>query len=97
MPRSSTSSSASPYVMPLPNSLHLSPLELRNIIETNDDAIEVHEILLNHPHLLARLIHFQALDRSIRRLEKVIQETTEELHMKTTTALFTLRTTGKPL
>ena len=59
--------------------LYLSSFELLRMLETADDATEVEELLLNHPLLMPRFIHFQSLYRTILRLEENIKRTKEEM------------------
>jgi hypothetical protein len=68
--RTSTSSSAS--------SMHLSPSELRFMV-TPDDTGEVIELLLDHPLLIPRFLHFQSINRTITRLEQMLDAAHDEL------------------
>ena len=41
--------------------LYLSPYELPLLIESEDDAREVEQLLLDHPLLYPRFMHYQSL------------------------------------
>jgi len=58
--------------------LYLSPYELPLLIESEDDAREVEQLLLDHPLLYPRFMHYQSLFRTIQRLEKTIETTKKE-------------------
>jgi hypothetical protein len=60
--------------------LGLTPLELRNSIETPADVLEVTELLHAHPPLYPRFIHFQSVYPTIVCLETMVQRYQEELH-----------------
>jgi hypothetical protein len=54
--------------------------EFRGLIAL-DDTPEIHELLLDHPTLLPRFVHFSAISRTLRRLENTIRATQDELEM----------------
>jgi len=62
-----------------PQRLHLSPSELRTYINP-DDASELDELLVDHPALTPRFIHFQSLHRTARKLEDMLEDTLDELN-----------------
>jgi len=61
-------------------SLHLSSTAFRNLV-TEDDVPEIYELLIDHPELLPRYMHFSSISRTLKRLEQVIRLTQHELDM----------------
>jgi hypothetical protein len=53
--------------------LGLTPLELRNSIETPANALKVTELLYAHPPLYPQYLHFQSVYQMIVRLEAMVQ------------------------
>jgi len=75
-PVPSISADFDPHTLPP----HLSPLELRNLLETTNDVKELETLLSNHGDLYCQYAMFQSLDCTICCLEYIVQKTQEELH-----------------
>jgi hypothetical protein len=78
MPSPATSQRTSDRSSSSSSSLHLSPSELRFLV-TPDDTGEVSELLLDHPSLTPRFLHFQSINRTITRLEQMLDTAHDEL------------------
>lgn len=59
--------------------LYLSPYELPNLIENEEEFTEVTRLLADRPHLYPRFLHYHSLIRTIRRLKQTIDKTKTEL------------------
>lgn len=59
--------------------LYLSPYELPNLIENEEEFTEVTRLLADRPHLYPRFLHYHSLICTIRRLKQTIDKTKTEL------------------
>ena len=67
----------SPHISP---SLAVSSLEFREMV-TSADITEIYKLLLDHPTLFLRYLHFSALSCTLKRQELLLKQTKEELDM----------------
>ena len=67
----------SPCISP---SLAISSLKFREMV-TSADVTEIYELLLDHPTLFPRYLHFSALSHTLKHQELLLKQTEEELDM----------------
>ena len=67
----------SPRISP---SLIVSTLEFRKMV-TSADVTKIYELLVDHPMLFPRYLHFSTLSRTLKRQEILLKQTKEELDM----------------
>ena len=61
-------------------SLVVSALEFRKMV-TSADVTKIYKLLVDHPMLFPRYLHFSALNRTLKRQEILLKQTEEELDM----------------
>ena len=61
-------------------SLVVSALEFQKMV-TSADVTEIYELLVDHPTLFPRYLHFSALSHTLKHQEILLKQTKEELNM----------------